>query len=35
MSQRLDAAVADGRITQADKASVPKAFDAGVLGGSR
>ena len=30
---RLDAAVEDGKLTEADKASVLKAFDAGVLGG--
>lgn len=32
-AERLDAAVADGDLTAADKASVLKAFDAGVLGG--
>lgn len=35
MSQRLDTAVADGTLTASDKASVLKAFDAGVLGGPR
>ena len=33
LSERLDAAVDDGKLTQDDKASVIKAFDAGVLGG--
>ena len=33
LSDRLDAAVEDGTLTKADKASVLKAFDAGVLGG--
>lgn len=32
-AERLDTAVADGDLTAADKASVLKAFDAGVLGG--
>ena len=31
--ERLDSAVADGTITAADKSSILKAFDAGVLGG--
>lgn len=35
LSERLDEAVADGDLTAADKASVLKAFDAGVLGGPR
>lgn len=35
LSERLDAAVADGTLTEADKESVLKAFDAGVLGGDR
>lgn len=30
---RLDEAVKAGKLTEADKASVLKAFDAGVLGG--
>jgi hypothetical protein len=33
LSERLDAAVDDGKLTKDDKASVLKAFDAGVLGG--
>jgi len=33
LSERLDAAVEDGDLTAADKASVLKAYDAGVLGG--
>ena len=33
LGDRLDAAVEDGKLTKADKASVLKAFDAGVLGG--
>jgi hypothetical protein len=33
LSDRLDAAVKDGKLTKDDKASVLKAFDAGVLGG--
>ena len=33
MSSRLDEAVTAGKLTAADKASVLKAFDAGVLGG--
>ncbi|QSR25834.1 hypothetical protein CFH99_09385 [Nocardioides aromaticivorans] len=33
LSDRLDQAVEDGDLTAADKASVLKAFDAGVLGG--
>jgi hypothetical protein len=33
LSDRLDRAVKDGKLTSADKASVLKAFDAGVLGG--
>lgn len=33
LSDRLDAAVEDGSLTKDDKASVLKAFDAGVLGG--
>lgn len=33
LSERLDTAVSDGDLTAADKASVLKAFDAGVLGG--
>ena len=35
LADRLDAAVADGSLTAADKQSVLKAFDAGVLGGER
>ena len=35
LSTRLDAAVKAGTLTAADKASVLKAFDAGVLGGGR
>lgn len=35
LSDRLDAAVDDGKLTKSDKASVLKAFDAGVLGGPR
>lgn len=35
LSDRLDTAVADGSLTEADKESVLKAFDAGVLGGER
>ncbi len=35
LADRLDAAVADGSLTAADKDSVLKAFDAGVLGGER
>ena len=35
LSDRLDQAVEDGDLTAADKASVLKAFDAGVLGGPR
>ncbi|GAB3068229.1 hypothetical protein [Pedococcus soli] len=35
LSSRLDGAVKDGKLTAADKASVLKAFDAGVLGGPR
>lgn len=31
--ERLDAAVEDGTLTEADKASVLKAYDAGVIGG--
>lgn len=34
LSSRLDSAVADGKLTAADKASVLKAFEAGVLGGA-
>lgn len=33
LSERLDTAVKDGDLTSADKASVLKAYDAGVLGG--
>jgi hypothetical protein len=33
LAERLDTAVSDGELTPADKASVLKAFDAGVLGG--
>ncbi|MFC7502794.1 hypothetical protein, partial [Nocardioides sp. GCM10030258] len=33
LSERLDTAVKDGDLTDADKASVLKAYDAGVLGG--
>ncbi len=33
LADRLDAAVAEGTLTEADKESVLKAFDAGVLGG--
>jgi hypothetical protein len=33
LGERLDQAVADGELTAADKASVLKAYDAGVLGG--
>jgi biotin operon repressor len=33
LSDRLDAAVKNGKLTTDDKASVLKAFDAGVLGG--
>lgn len=33
LSERLDGAVADGDLTDADTAAVLKAFDAGVLGG--
>lgn len=33
LSDRLDDAVKDGDLTDADKASVLKAYDAGVLGG--
>ncbi len=32
LAERLDAAVADGDLTDADRASVLKAYDAGVLG---
>ncbi|WP_323792280.1 hypothetical protein [Nocardioides sp.] len=35
LSERLDDAVTDGDLTAADRASVLKAFDAGVLGGHR
>lgn len=35
LESRLDGAVEDGDLTAADKASVLKAFDAGVLGGPR
>ena len=35
LSSRLDTAVEDGKLTAADKASVLKAFEAGVLGGPR
>jgi hypothetical protein len=35
LSSRLDAAVQAGTLSAADKASVLKAFDAGVLGGAR
>lgn len=35
LAERLDVAVADGDLTAADRASVLKAFDAGVLGGER
>jgi hypothetical protein len=33
LGERIDEAVAAGKLTAADKASVLKAFDAGVLGG--
>ena len=33
LSDRLDSAIKDGKLTKDDKASVLKAFDAGVLGG--
>ncbi|QYJ03375.1 hypothetical protein KUV85_13695 [Nocardioides panacisoli] len=33
LEERLDEAVADGDLTEADKESVLKAYDAGVLGG--
>ncbi|MBM0127737.1 hypothetical protein IMY96_23545 [Pimelobacter simplex] len=33
LSERLDEAVADGDLTAGDKASVLKAYDAGLLGG--
>lgn len=33
LAERLDQAVTDGDLTEADKASVLKAYDAGVLGG--
>ena len=33
LGERLDQAVEDGDLTDADKESVLKAFDAGVLGG--
>ncbi len=33
LTERLDTAVADGSLIQADKQSVLKAFDAGVVGG--
>lgn len=35
LADRLDTAVADGDLTEADSESVLKAFDAGVLGGGR
>ena len=35
LSDRLDQAVSDGTLTTGDKASVLKAYDAGVLGGPR
>lgn len=35
LSERLDTAVKDGKLTAGDKASVLKAYDAGVLGGPR
>lgn len=35
LADRLDAAVADGDLTAAEKQAVLKAFDAGVLGGGR
>lgn len=35
LADRLDEAVEDGKLTADDKASVLKAFDAGVLGGPR
>lgn len=35
LADRLDQAVTDGELTDADKASVLKAYDAGVLGGPR
>lgn len=35
LAERLDAAIADGSLTEADKQSVLKAFDAGVLGGGQ
>ena len=33
LGERLDTAVNDGTLTDADRAAVLKAFDAGVLGG--
>ena len=33
LGERLDTAVDDGTLTEADRSSVLKAFDAGVLGG--
>ncbi|MEV5000860.1 hypothetical protein [Nocardioides sp. LML1-1-1.1] len=35
LGERLDTAVEDGTLTSGDKASVLKAYDAGVLGGPR
>lgn len=35
LAERLDQAVSDGDLTAGDKASVLKAYDAGVLGGPR
>jgi hypothetical protein len=35
LGERLDQAIEDGELTAADKASVLKAYDAGVLGGPR
>lgn len=35
LGERLDQAVEDGELTAADRASVLKAYDAGVLGGPR
>ncbi|MEO5653659.1 MAG: hypothetical protein ABIN79_07090 [Marmoricola sp.] len=35
LAERLDTAVAEGSLTEAEKQAVLKAFDAGVLGGER
>ncbi|THI96562.1 hypothetical protein E7Z54_16615 [Nocardioides sp.] len=35
LGERLDQAIEDGKLTAADKTSVLKAYDAGVLGGPR